>query len=144
MRIAMAVLFIVIAICAAACGIGYLVLGVRQWRGKARPLSYRLRCRTLKDAEALAGWDRSVIPAGLACLSAAVLIMDGAISGTRLSGPSAMIALWSLLAVMVFGGLVGTVINFTRPRFLVPPHLRGHPGAIAGRRRRRREHLPIR
>jgi hypothetical protein len=32
---------------------------------------------------------------------------------------------------------------FNRPRFLVPPHLRGELGAVAGRRRRRRNHLPM-
>jgi hypothetical protein len=40
-------------------------------------------------------------------------------------------------------GLPLAITCINRPRFLVPPHLRGDPGAIAGRRRRRREHLPM-
>jgi hypothetical protein len=139
----MAVLFMVIAVLSAAGGVGSLVLAARQWQGKGNPLSYWLRGRTLKDAESLAGWDRSVLPNGLLCLSAAVLIGNGAISGARPSGAGAVIALSSLLAIVIFAGLAATVLNFNRPRFLVPPHLRGQLGAIAGRRRRRREHLPM-
>jgi uncharacterized membrane protein HdeD (DUF308 family) len=142
----MAVLFMVLAVIAAACGVGYLVLGVRQWQGKGHPLSYWMRSNTLKDAESRAGWDRSLVPAGLMCLSGAVLIGNGAISGARPPSGSAgaAIAIGSLLALLFFAGLVLTIMNFNRPRFLVPPHLRGQLGAIAGRRRRRREHLPMR
>lgn len=144
-RIAMAVFFMVLAIIGAACGVWSLVLGVRQWQGKGHPLSYWLRY-TLKDAESRAGWDRSLVPAGLLCLSGAVEIGNGAISGAQPHNGSAgaMIAIWSLLATMFFAGLVIAIINFNRPRFLVPPHLRGQLGAVAGRRRRRREHLPMR
>ena len=139
----MAVLCMVVAVIGAACGVGWLVLGVRVWQGKGHPPSYWLRNNTVKDAESRAGWDRSVIPAGLMCLSGAVLIGNGAIAGTRLPGVSAVIALWSLLAAMTFAGIVASIISVNRPRFMVPPQFRNQLGAIARGRRRRREHLPM-
>jgi hypothetical protein len=49
----------------------------------------------------------------------------------------------ALVGLLIFTGLFTTIMNFNRPRFLVPPHLRGELGAIAGRRRRRRDHRPL-
>jgi hypothetical protein len=139
----LAVLFMVLAVLSGGAGVGLLVLAVREWQGKGKPPSDWLRFNSLKDAESLAGWDRSVLPNGLGCLSAAVLIGNGAINGARPSGAGLVIELSSLLATMIFSGLAVAILNFNRPRFLVPPHLRGQLGAIAGRRRRRREHLPM-
>lgn len=49
-----------------------------------------------------------------------------------------------LAGFIVCGGVYGLITSFNRPKFLVPPQHRGEPGAIAGRRRRRREGVPLR
>jgi hypothetical protein len=118
--------------------------GLRQWRGVGRPLSYWLR-NGLMDAESRAGYDCGSLGLGLMSGFMAILCAcaDGAVRGLHPGKASA--AFWfnvvAVAGVIVLAGLFTG--KMYRPRFLVPPHLRGEPGAIAGRRRRRREHLPM-
>ena len=119
--------------------------GVRQWRNVGRPLSYWLR-GPLLDAESRAGYDRGSLVLGIASAFFAIMCADGALAGPRLGRGTALGPVWfyvgwpALAGLLVFTGLFTTIMNFNRPRFLVPPHLRGELGAIAGRRRRRRDH----
>lgn len=47
----------------------------------------------------------------------------------------AILALVVLAGVVICGWLCITISMFNRPRFLVPPHLRGQPGALSRRSR---------
>jgi hypothetical protein len=125
-----------------------LRFGARQWRNAGRPMSYWLR-GPLLDAESRAGYDRGSVALGIAFASFAILCADAALAGRHFGRGSALDTVWFCIAVVtlaafiVFTGLFTTIMNFNRPRFLVPPHLRGELGAIAGRRRRRRDHQPL-
>lgn len=119
-----------------------LRIGLRQWRSVGRPLSYWLR-NSLFDAESRAGVDRGIVVFSSMCASLAAILAFGAAGGSHLGSEIASIGvLASLAALLISLGLFLDIMYFNRPRFLVPPHLRGELGAIAGRRRRRREHLP--
>jgi hypothetical protein len=115
--------------------------GLRQWHGMGRPLSHWLRNGPM-DAESRAGYDRGSLIIGLVCGSFAVMAANGAASGLHPGRGTAgfWIDVVALAGVLVFTGTFMGIMYFNRPRFLVPPHLRGELGAIAGRRRRRREH----
>jgi hypothetical protein len=116
-----------------------LRIGLRQWRSVGRPLSYWLR-NSLFDAESRAGVDRGIVVFSSMCASLAAILAFGAAGGSHLGSEIASIG--ALAALLISLGLFLDIMYFNRPRFLVPPHLRGELGAIAGRRRRRREHLP--
>jgi hypothetical protein len=67
----------------------------------------------------------------------------GAADTPHLGRGTGLAILISVAGMVACLGLLLAITYINRPRFLVPPHLRGDPGAIAGRRRRRREHLPL-
>jgi len=125
-----------------------LRFGVRQWRNVGRPLSYWLR-GPLLDAESRAGYDRGSLALGIASAFFATMCVDGALAGPHFARGTALGPVWhsvagvALAGLLVFTGLFTIIMNFNRLRFLVPPHLRGELGAIAGRRRRRRDHRPL-
>jgi hypothetical protein len=125
-----------------------ITFGVRQWRNVGRPLSYWLR-GPLLDAESRAGYDRGSLVLGIALAFFAIMCFEGALAGPHFGRGTALGPGWlsaggvALAGLLVFTGLFTTIMNFNRPRFLVPPHLRGELGAIAGRRRRRRDHRPL-
>jgi hypothetical protein len=102
----------------------------------------------LPDAESRAGYDRGSLALGIASAFFAIMCVDAALAGPHFGRGTALSPVWisvgvvALAGLLTFTGLFTTIMNVNRPRFLVPPHLRGQPGAIAGRRRRRREHLP--
>jgi hypothetical protein len=97
------------------------------------------------DAESRAGWNRGALAFGTAWTFFFIICVSMIFSGAHPGKGSA--GVWvdavGLAGFLTFGGLFGSIVNFNRPRFLVPPHLRGQQGAIAGRRRRRRDHLPM-
>jgi hypothetical protein len=129
-------------------GVVEIRFGVRQWRNVGRPLSYWLR-GPLLDAESRAGYDRGSLALGIAFAFFAIMCVDGALAGRHLGRGTALGPVWisvgwvALAGLLIFTGLFTGIMEFNRPRFLVPPHLRGELGAIAGRRRRRRDHRPL-
>jgi hypothetical protein len=131
---------------AAVLAIGAAVslrIGLRQWRNVGRPFSYWLRNSVL-DAESRAGYDRGILVFGVMCAFFAVILVFGAVSGPHLGrGIASLGILVALAGMLVSLGFFISIMYFNRPRFLVPPHLRGEPGAVAGRSRRRRDHLPM-
>jgi hypothetical protein len=120
-----------------------LRIGLRQWRNVGRPFSYWLRNSVL-DAESRAGHDRGILVFGVMCAFLAAIFVLGAVGGPHLGrGIASFGILVALAGMLVSLGFFISIMYFNRPRFLVPPHLRGELGAIAGRRRRRRDHLPM-
>jgi hypothetical protein len=132
-----ALLTLLAAVGAALC----FRIGFRQWHGEGKPLSTWMTGTVFMDFEALAGLDRAIFVFGsmwafaaFFCAGFIVLAAQGGqgIAGLTLDGVG--VAGFILSGVVYFG-----IVNFNRPRFLVPPHLRSQPGAIAGRRQRRRK-----
>jgi hypothetical protein len=113
----------------------------RQWtgHGPARPVSERMRVNATLDSEDRMAFDRSLLAFGLMMIFFAVFIADIGIAGPQLGHSVALGAIGGLsfLGMMISTGLFLSIKNFNRPKVLVPPALRGEPGAIAGRRRRR-------
>ena len=138
-----AVIWVVAPIFAAMAAVAVRA-GLRQWHQTGRRLSYWLRNGPM-DAESRAGYDRGSLPFGLLCGFFAILCSNAAVAGLRPAGGTAgfWVGFVALAGILVFTGLFTTIMFFNRPRFLVPPHLRHELGAIAGRRRRRRENLPM-
>jgi len=128
-------------------GIAALVITARQWTGRRvrRPLSRVMAVQTLygyrhRDTEARLAYDRAGLAFGFSFLflavCAATLGVFFAVNPAEGSDMSAVLAC-SLLGVMLSAVLFGSIKYFNRPKMLVPPPLRGEPGAIAGRRQRR-------
>lgn len=116
-------------------------IGFRQWHGEGRALSTWMSGTVFMDFEALAGLDRAIFVFGSMwafaasfCAGFIVLAAEGGqgIAGLTLDGVG--VAGFILSGILYF-----VIVNFNRPRFLVPPNLRSQPGAIAGRRERRRK-----
>lgn len=120
--------------------------GIREWRNTGdEPLSHRMRFMEMMDDEALAGRDRGAIVMGLCFgfLGAGLAVV--ALAGNDLGQRSSLRVMWGLITAL---GLVGfmvcvvlymTILHFNRPKFLVPPRHRRHPGQPArlqGHRRR--------
>jgi hypothetical protein len=129
-------------------GVWALVITVRQWTGRrpGRPLSGRMGARTLygrMDTEARRAYDRGGLAFGFMLFFFAVFIADIGIAGPHLAeGSGCIVALSAIAGISFIGAMLSTVLfwsikYFNRPKMLVPPRLRGEPGAIAGRRRRR-------
>jgi len=99
------------------------------------------------DAETRAGYERGSLILGLSFAFFFVMLVDAAFASQRrhFGRGTALepIGIAALVGGVIFIGLFMSVIWFNRPMFLVPPGLRSELGAIAGRRRRRREHLPM-
>ena len=97
------------------------------------------------DAETRSGYDRGSLALGSAFACFAIFFADLALAGRDLGKGTALesVGMVALAGMLVFTGLFTSIMNFNWPWFLVPPHLRGEAGAIAGRRRRRREHKPL-
>jgi hypothetical protein len=140
--------FWAVAVFLALFAVVLIRLAVRQWHGAGRPLSYWLR-NAYMDAETRAGYDRGSLVLGVAMACLAVVIAITAVAGPGLGNGSAWGTGWLWVGAVLAGGMLActalflTIMYFNRPRFLVPPQLRHEMGAIAGRRRRRREHRPL-
>lgn len=123
----------------------FVRLGLRQWRGVGRPPSYWLRGGPM-DAESRAAYDRGALALGLACTFMTILCVDGALAGVSFGRGTALGPVWfsiaatAIVGMLIFIGMFTTIMYFNWPQLLVPPGLRADLGAIAGRRRRRREH----
>jgi hypothetical protein len=86
------------------------------------------------------GYHAFLLPAGLGLtlewLGIVLLKVKAGIASTP--GWLGTVALWLLGLGLIFMVLSFWVWLFMRPRLLVPPHLRGQPGWVAGVRRQRR------
>ncbi len=135
-------------ICAAvlfAIASGSLRAGVRLWHdSNASPPSAVMRNYSLLDAESRAGYDRGTIALGITALLAAAFFVISALGALHPHGVLRALAFVALIAAIAGVVCFQTILGFNHPKFLVPPHLRGELGSIAGRKRRRREHLPMR
>lgn len=110
--------------------------GLQQWGNAGRPFSYWLR-NSLFDAESRAGYDRGILVFGLMCAFFAAILVFGAVGGPHPGrGAASLGILVSVAGMLVSLGLFMSIMYFNRPRFLVPPHLRGEqepsPGGGAG------------
>jgi hypothetical protein len=118
---------------------------LRTWRGAGTPLS-RQSATALMDPEARAGFSRGALAFGLGWAFMAIFLAGFALAkGLHTSAHNRIVGgLLSAAAVamIVCIGLGVSVVEFNRPKFLVPPPLRGEPGAFAAGRRRRRQGGP--
>src|SRR5258708_26975619 len=133
--------YAVLAVLTGFCAVGWTSTGVRQWRGRGRPLSSWLGNGRF-DAHALAGYDRGVLVVGVTSASFTVLLGGAAIFGLpEKSRPATGIAVYGadLAVLLVSVAAFSTIYYYNWPRFLVPPQLRHQAGVTAGRRRDRAE-----
>jgi hypothetical protein len=138
--------YAVLAVIAGFCTVWFISTGVRQWRGHGRPLSYWMRTG-LTDAQAKAGYDRGTLVLGATTACFTVLLGGSAIFGVPgKSTPAAGIAVYcvAIAGILVTVVLFGSIFYYNRPRSLVPPRLRGQPGALEGRRQERAARRPAR
>jgi hypothetical protein len=141
----MRALFIAGATISVLLAVALIRIGLRQWRNEGRPLSYWFRSGPM-DAESRAGYDRGGLVLGIMVAFFAIVLGEGAIIGAPRHGQAVawiVIGTAAVAGLVICVGLFTSIMYFNWPRFLVPPHLRDQPGAIAGRRHRRREHLPM-
>jgi hypothetical protein len=138
------IVYAFVALVTGAMAVWCFRVGVRQWHGKGEPLTRRLSGAFL-DAESRAGWDRGVLVFGSMCGCFFIICVSAiAVGANPGKGSVGMwIDIFALAGLLISVILFTSILNFNRPRFLVPPNLRDQPGAIAGRRRRRRNHLPM-
>jgi len=132
-------------------GIAALVATARQWTGRPvrRPLSRVMAVQALhgyryRDTEGRLAYDRAGLAFGFSFLFLAVCVATlgvfFALNPAEGSGTSAVLGAvlgCSLLGLMLSAVLFGSIKYFNWPKMLVPPPLRGEPGAVAGRRQRR-------
>lgn len=113
---------------------------VRAWRGTGKPLSQQ-SATTLMDPDARAGFDRSALVFGLAWGFMAMFLAGFALAkGLHAPAHSRMVGgalSAAAVAMIVCVGLGVSIVEFNRPRFLVPRRLRGELGAFRARRQRR-------
>jgi hypothetical protein len=106
--------------------------GVASWRHQMS-FARRLRAVPLATAEK-AGLERAFLTGGVFhYFLAALMAIVAYLSVARMTAPVAILALVALAGVVISGWLCITISMFNRPRFLVPPHLRGQPGALSRR-----------
>lgn len=124
--------------------------GVREWRDTGHePLSHQMRSMAMMDDESLAGRDRGAIIMGLSFAFWSAPFAVVALAGNDLGQNTPLRLMWAFIAVLGFAGflicvaLYELILNFNRPKFLVPPKHRHEPGAIAGRRRRKHDRVPL-
>jgi hypothetical protein len=140
-------LYPLVTVICTVMGIQLMRVGVRIWRNGGRPLSARFRNVRWIDPQTIAAYDRGALPLGMVSLFVAIL--GGlllAVSGSPSTHESiawVVIALLALSGILVSGALFVSIRVFNRPRFLVPPHLRGDPGAWAAGRLERRKRLEL-
>jgi hypothetical protein len=113
-------------------------VAVRAWRGAGTPLSKR-SATSLMDPDFRAGLDRGGLVFGLAWGFMALMLggfvlasafhAESRVVGGALSGAA--------VAMVACIGLGCSIVEFNRPKFLVPPRHRSEPGALAARRLRR-------
>jgi hypothetical protein len=112
----------------AAFALWLIRAGVKIWRspGGDSPLDLMIM-----------GWDRAVLMMGISLALMAVGVLGQALFHvTKSPAAGAAFAVGSV-GMVVFASLFASVWFFNRPRFLVPPALRGLPGAfrVPGRAR---------
>lgn len=134
MRIASVVVAVVVAWLAVLLIKG----GLREWRNAvAAPLSQRFG--SLADEQTRAGYDRSGVILGLACVFMAIMLIGFAI--INLKHPAqveAIIEAVSAVGMIICFGLTFLIITFNKPKLLVPPRHREEPGVFGAQRRRRK------
>lgn len=127
----------------AAVGIRALVLTARLWQGRPGRRMSQGKWNPTVDTEARLSYDRGGLALGFELLFFAVFIeaigVAGALPAQDLGYRLALIdvAAIAFLGFMISIGLFLTIKYYNRPKMLVPPPMRGEPGVIAGRRRRR-------
>jgi hypothetical protein len=106
--------------------------GVASWRHQVS-FARRLRAVPLATAEK-AGLERAFLTGGVFhYFLAALMAIAAYLSIAPMTATVAILALVVLAGVVICGWLCITISMFNRPRFLVPPHLRGQPGALSRR-----------
>jgi hypothetical protein len=109
--------------------------GVASWRHQVS-FARRLRAVPLATAEEKAGLERAFLTGGVFhYFLAALMAIAAYLSIAPMTATVAILALVVLAGVVICGWLCITISMFNRPRFLVPPHLRGQPGALSRRLR---------
>jgi hypothetical protein len=108
--------------------------GVVSWRHQVS-FARRLRAVPLATTEK-AGLERAFLTGGVFhYFLAALMAIVAYLSIAPMTATVAILALVVLAGVVICGWLCITISMFNRPRFLVPPHLRGQPGALSRRSR---------
>jgi hypothetical protein len=106
--------------------------GVASWRHQVS-FTRRLRAVPLATAEK-AGLERAFLVGGVFhYFLAALMAVVAYTSAAAMTKAVAILALVALAGVVISGWSIITISMFNRPRFLVPPHLRGQPGALSRR-----------
>lgn len=114
---------------------------VQTWRGQGRPVSTQMRRSSFRDEESLAGTDRTVLVMSVMFASMGTASVCTAIGGVHFTHRNPWLWIGGV-AVFVFLActpIYASIVNFNRPKFLVPPPLRDELGARAGRRQRKQE-----
>jgi hypothetical protein len=129
-------LLVIAAICELLAALA-IRSALSQWRGGGGLA--RFWARGGVPPERAIAYDRSAVPMALMMGFVGLLLLSVAVTGPRL-GPGTG-GLWAAAAFLVLSLLSGivywTVMQFNKPRFLVPPRLRAEPGLAAIRRRSR-------
>ena len=117
----MAVADFIVAPFIAVLALWLIRTGVRTWRspGGDSPLHLMVM-----------GWDRAVLTAGIALAWMAVAVLGQALLNITESPAARWVFGAGSVGMVVFAFLFASVWFLNRPRFLVPPALRGLPGTL--------------
>jgi hypothetical protein len=107
--------------CIAALALWLIRTGVKIWRSPAGDAPLQLM---------VIGWDRAVLMLGIALAWMAVASLSQALWVVTSSPVTRWAFGVSSVAMVVSGFLFASIWLFNRPRFLVPPALRGLPGTV--------------
>jgi hypothetical protein len=135
--------FVIVMYCLAAwfvlCAVFLIQSGIRLWRDGGG--GHASGTRGMRKQHRTKG-QRAHLTGGIFCafLAAAIIsamILEYSYHGVFLSMPSHIrwIVPISVIGTLLWSGLFYSVLWFNRPRFLVPPHLRGEQGNSTNRRR---------
>jgi hypothetical protein len=133
---------VLVGLYAVVMGTVFVRRGLASWRHQVS-FARRLRAGPLAAAER-AGLERAFLVGGVFHYFLAALMAVTAYTSVAATTVGAAILMLVVLAgVVISGWLIITISLFNRPRFLVPPHLRGQPEALS-RRADREDWYPAR
>jgi hypothetical protein len=143
----MVVGFVIVMYCLAAswfilCAVFLIQSGIRLWHDGGG--DHASGTRGMRKQHRIKG-QHAHLTGGIFCafFAAAIIsamILEYSYHGVFLSMPSHIrwIVPISVIGTFLWCGLLGSVLRFNRPRFLVPPRLRGEQGYITSRTKRDR------
>ena len=117
----MAVIDFIAAPLIAALAVWFIRMGVKVWRSPGGDAPLQLT---------VMGWDRAVLTLGIALAWMAVAVFGQALRAVTKSPVATWVFAVGSAGMFVFAVLFVAVWFFNRPRFLIPPPLRGLPGTL--------------